>query len=305
MKRILAYLYLPLAALYLYLSVVFPTDQATIARRHLSLAQARLVSLSVAIPLLVIWLLAFYGAYRLKRYSVSIRKHADGPPFMQLAMGMWLLAVYLPVQLVGRALLHTLTRSHPDALTAANIVLTYVGLGLLLEAFIFVSHAARGLAELAKVKSSLRAVYGMALVFIGLSVLYGHVAFTTHGHIPPSNWLVASQQSIPLLLRVVTVMVPYLFMWFIGLLAVYELWLYQRQVTGVFYRQTLRLLSAGLVSVVLVTIGIQFAIATAATLQTLRFRFVLLLVYTLIVLLGVAFVLLGRGVRRLEQLDKA
>jgi len=304
MKRLLLYVYAPLTALYLLMSVIYPMDHETMVRRHLTLGQARVASLAIAIASVVIWLLSFYGARRLQEYSQGIKKAPDGEAFTRLAQGVWLLALYLPMRALVKILLNYLVRNHPGLQGAVNDVIIYVTLLLPLVGFVVISQAAWSLARLAKVKMSLSEIYTLSLVYITLGVTYSYVSFTAQGHIPPSNWLVTSLDSIPLAFRIVTVIVPYLFMWFIGLLAVYDLYLYQQQVKGIFYRQSLRWLSSGLMAVIVVSIAIQFATAMAPSLQKLSFRGVLLLVFGLIIILGAAFAVIAKGVRRLKKLDE-
>src|SRR5260221_7255730 len=113
MKRVLLYFYIPVVTLYVALAIVFPTDPGTIARRHLTLGQARFMALSVAVPLIIIWLLALYSTWRLKEYSNRIKGYHDGTAFEKLASGMQLLAVYLPLRSVVKVSLNYFAHLYP------------------------------------------------------------------------------------------------------------------------------------------------------------------------------------------------
>lgn len=303
MKRMLLYIYLPLIALYLCLSVAFPIDPETLTRRNLDPTQARLLSLSVSIPLIIVWLVALYGSQRLKDYSRSIKNSLDGPPLIKLATGLQIIALYLPLRAVARAVFNYLAHLYPSLSTMTNVVVTYLSLLVPLIAFILISQATRELTRVAKVRTSLMAFYGLGIAFIALSVWYCYISFTTQDNIFPLNWLVTTQQDIPLLLRTITVTIPYLFMWLIGLVAVCEIYLYQRRVKGIFYRRSLRLLSIGLATVVLVSILIQVLTLVAADIQHLSLRWVLAIAYSLILVLGGGFVIIAKGVQRFRKLD--
>ena len=304
MRHLLTYVYPPLTALYLFLVTIHPIDDATMERRGLSLAQAQIAGLSVAIPMVIIWWLAFYGALHLYEYSRSIRRAPDGPPFFKLSIGMLLLAWYLPVRMAAKAILNYSAHLYPSFSNVVDVTITYVNLLVPVIAFVVIGFAVRDLSKLANIKTSLRTNYILGLAFISISVALCYVTFAVTDTIAPNNWLATSQTAIPLPLRVVTVTIPYLFMWFVGLVAAYEMYLYQRQIKGVFYRQSLRLLSAGITSVILASIAIQFLTVTAGRLQHLPFGVILGIAFSLILLVGVAFMMISRGVQRLKRLGE-
>ncbi len=304
MKRMIFYFYLPLIAWYVFMLIIFPVDQATIARRGLSPIEARVFSLSVAVPLIVIWLIAHYGSWYLSEHGRSIKKYPDGLPLMKLGTAMQLLALYLPIRTVIKITCNYLAQLWPSILSVTNIAITYINLVIPLVAFILISQAAHDLGKLAKVRASLRSIYILSLAFIGLGVLYCYAVFTVTGSIPPTNWLITTMEPIPLPIRIVTVIIPYLFMWAIGLISVFKIYLYQQQVEGLIYRQSLKLLSAGLAAVILTSIALQFIIAVAPSIQNLPFGAILTLAYGCIMLLGAAFFTIALGVGRLRKLEE-
>lgn len=303
MKRKTIFIYLLLTAFYLFMTYTFPVDQATIDRRHLSLTQARIISLSIALPMILVWFMALYCSLKLYTYSQNIKKSSDGAVLMQLALGVQIIAWYLPIRALVKIVLNYTASRHPGSLTAMNAIITYVNLIIPLVAFVIISRATYALGRLAKIKNSLGIIYGLGLTIILLAVAYCYASFRTEGTIAPSNWLVTTQAAINLPVRTLTIVIPSLFMWFIGLVSVCQIHLYQKQIKGVVYRQAWRQLSIGLMAVILLSIVIQFLTATAASLQNLPFAAILVIAYCCILLLGLAFVVMARGVQQIKKLD--
>jgi hypothetical protein len=303
MKRIFTYVYAPLIVIYLALSVVYPTDPATIARRGLSIGEARFIALTVAVPLVIVWLFAFYGSWRLKAYAKSIEQHPDGAAFIKLATGIQLIALYLPIRSVTKILLNFLAYHHPSLTTATNLIITYINVLIPLVAYMLIGQAAHRLCVLGKVHVSLRARYSLTLVFSILAVTFCYTSCSSDS-LSPSDWLVVTQYNITPALRLLTIVIPYVFMWFVGLMAVYEIASYQTSVKGVFYRQSLRLLSIGLALEILASIGTQYVTAIASTLRSLPTGLVLSIAYTFLLVVAVAFIMIARGVDRIKKLEE-
>jgi hypothetical protein len=304
MRRILLFVYMPLITVYLLMSLLYPTDPATIHKYHLDLTAARAVSLGVAIPFIAIWLIAFYGSYALKEYSLRIKRHRDGAAFVMLATGVQITALYLPIRAVTKAVLNYTAHLHPVLAPYTTTVITYVNLLFPLVGFICINRAAKQLTDMAKARASLRALHLLGLTFIGLGVLYCYVIFTSKGDIAPTNWLITTQQYIPTFLRITTVMIPNLYMWLVGLIAVYEIYLYQKYAQGVLYRQALRLLSIGLAAVIASSILLQFITALSPHLTKLSLRNTLVITYSMLFLLGAAYITIARGVQQFKKLDE-
>jgi hypothetical protein len=304
MKRKITVTYVLLTAFYLFMTFIYPVDQATTDRRHLSLAQARFIGLSFALPMIIVWFVALFCSFALFEYSRKIKKSADGKVLAKLAFGVQLIAWYLPLRAIIKIVLNYIASRYPSLLNAANDIITYVNLVVPLIAFVIISRATFELGRLAKIKHSLRAIYGLGLTTIILGVGYCFASFRVEDTIAQSNWLITPQTALSLPVRTLTIVIPTIFMWFIGLVAVYQIHLYQKQVKGIVYRQLWHLLSMGLIAVILLSIAIQFITVTAASLQSLPFAAVMVIAYCLLLLFGLAFIMMARGVRQINKLDE-
>jgi hypothetical protein len=279
-------------------------DRATIAHRHLTSLGSHVVGLSIAIPVIIIWWLAFYGSQKLYDYSQTIKKSKEGASFVALAKGFQLLAIYLPVRVVVRTIFVILEQSHPSITHAATVVIIYLNIIFPLVAFMLISWAARQLSLIAKARTSFAGLNILVLIFSALSIVYSYVSFMGSSRAASANWLLTSEYGIPLPMRMFTIMIPCLFIWFVGFLAIYHIYLYQRYVKGIVYKQLLNGLTTGLSLVVFISIALQFLTLSAASLQQLRFSSVLVLAYLVLFAAGLAFVQVALGVRRLKLLDE-
>jgi hypothetical protein len=102
-----------------------------------------------------------------------------------------------------------------------------------------------------------------------------------------------------------TVVAPYLFIWFLGLLATYEIYLYQKNVDGICYRQCLRWLSLGLVVGTIGSISIIYLTTMAANLQHWPLVVVVSIAYIALIVTGGAFIMIAQGVERFKMIEEA
>src|SRR6185437_3372308 len=82
------------------------------------------------------------------------------------------------------------------------------------------------------------AIRALIFVFIILGVLFLH--FVVRNQSSSAN-----PYYLPLYPLMLTVIAPYLYIWIIGLLGMYDLWLYMHHVKGFLYRKGLQNLIAG------------------------------------------------------------
>ncbi len=305
MKRFIALVYLPLTIVYLAMSIIYPTDPKTIAARHLSIGEARVIALSLAIPLVIIWLFAFYGSWRLKQYSDGIKQFKDGKAISILANGILILSLYLPIRAVSKILLNYLAYLHPSLTNCTNLVITYINVLLPLIAYLLISQAARKLLSQAKVVLSLKSIYGLILLFCIIGAIYFNNVSSMAEKLNPSDWLVSVDYGMVMPIRILTIIVPFLFMWTIGIFAAYEIYLYQKNVKGLFYRQSFTLLSIGLILEIVASFLSQYVTTFGESLRKLPTAASLIIVYAVLILLAVGYALIASGVRKLKKLESS
>lgn len=291
-----------LAIFYTALIFVLPVSPATTASYHLSELEYRVVEFAVALPTLAVWLAAFVSYASLRGYARYIRKTPEGIYYDQLAEGLTWLAWSLPVSTITRAVLNAIAVNHPAFHAGSVIIGDYISLILPLIAFSVIANASRGLLGTVKIKPALLNSKAIVAGFMALGVFY---CILTFRHFDLSS--LGSTQNpyfLPIWLMVLTVTVPYLYAWFMGVLAAFEITLYRRHVAGVLYKQPLGLLVGGLLIVILSSMAVQymFSISPPSDHLVLNVQLVFSMIFR--VIRGVGFVLIILGARRLQKIEE-
>jgi hypothetical protein len=140
------------------------------------------------------------------------------------------------------------------------------------------------------------------LVFVVGGVLYCYLTFRRFD--PSSLGSTNNPYALPIWLMLLTVIIPYLYAWFVGLLAAYEITTYTKQVRGVLYKQALHLLVIGLLAVIIGSITLQYvsSVAPAAGHLTLNYRLLLITLFRVVD--GIGFVLIAIGALRLRKIEE-
>lgn len=294
--------YLWVALFYALLIFFLPASTATRHEYHLSAIEYHIVSFAVAIPSLMVWLAAFVGYAEMREYARSVRKTPEGIYYDQLAGGCMWLAWSLPISTIIPMLLNALANSHPGFHSTAIIMSNYLSLALALIAFSVIAGASRGLLGSVRVKLSLVNARLLIVGFLLLGVLY--CFFTFRRFDLSSIGSTHNPYYLPIWLMVVTLVVPYLYAWFMGILASFELTLFSRHVRGVLYRQPLTLLISGLLTVIFSSVALQYITSVQPSVGHLVFNYRLAFVLLFRLIGGGGFVLLALGASRLRKIEE-
>ena len=278
--------------------VLFPApDHTTLVKYHLSALAMRLILLTLIIPEAAIWFAAFYGSYKLQRYSQLIKGSEDGRHIARLAHGLLLLAIGLPTAAIVGGTLSIIAAHNPGFTATSTVISNYLSIVFPLLAFVWISRGAWGLSELSKARPSLRifnlvviAALLLGIIFCCLIVL-DHTKLRATYHMSPE-------------LVMLTLGVPYIYMWFLGLFSVAELREYSRTVRGIVYRKGWRQLISGIASIIVLSIALQYLGTLSTWLTSLSLAWLLLLLYVLLLLLTGAYIVVALGAQRLTNIEE-
>lgn len=291
-----------LVLIYGYLTFGLPPDPRTLAIYKISEAKSRLVSLSVAAPLIAIWSLAFYGFSTFKEYARSIHKSPDGVALSKISNGLMVLAVSLPVSSILSSSMNLYSRTHPDFRQTALVVSGYFTIFVYLAAFIIMANGSRRLLKITKrnfdFADQLLAIFG----FFVISGLYIYMTLRNTWSAPATA--VNLVHVVPTQLVVATIILPYIFIWFSGFLAAARVSLFRLLVQGVIYRQSLRNLSLGIGLVVIGSIASQFFGSIGTTILKLSLSKILLIVYLLLAIIAAGYTMIAFGARKLKKFEE-
>jgi hypothetical protein len=207
------------------------------------------------------------------------------------------LAYWLPITTTISTISDYFVDNHASYTAPIGIFHNYLTLLLPLVGFIYISIGARKLSELTKHRMSLRDINILVITLALIAVTYTFLMVTTNNQLRDSYHM---PQSVMLL----TVALPYIYMWSIGLLAVYEIHHYQMNAPGVVYRKSWRMLALGLGSIITVTIFLQYLITISEKLTKLSLSRILLLVYALLIMIAISYILIAIGVRTLKRIEE-
>ncbi len=291
-----------LAVLYLLLIFALPGNKQVMQLHNLSTYEYHILQLLIGLPLLVVWFTAFYGYSKLEIYTESIRRSPEALGFKRLTQGCTWIAWSLPIHAITSLLSNTVSDNHSGFGAAVIIVGNYVDTLLPVVAFTLIGLASRQLFDQAKITLSGISIRGITTLFLLGGVLYCYLVFRQFSGAGLSS--THNPYHMPIWISVLTLIVPYLYAWFAGLLAVYELIAYGRQVKGVLYRQAVHMLELGLLAMIFGSIAAQFARSAQLSAEHLLFNTPLVFNLIFQFISGLGFVMIALGAMRLKKIEE-
>lgn len=296
-------LFILFSVIYLAQSALIKPDKATLDKYHLSMAQVIVLTMTVAIPYLVIWFIGLVGYLRFQSYANSIAHTKDGEAFKTMAQGILLLTLWLPLSAVLGDVITQYYRMHPSSTAAMVNINNYFNLLLLFPAFILLNVGASDLLPLIKRKNH-SLPQRPIMIGLCLAAAYTFLVFHDPARQFPTKTVPVASYYLPDWAIFFTVVVPRLIMWFLGAQAVYTISLYRNKVKGTLYKQALDNLARGIAWVVLTTIVLRCFQSLSGPLERLSVGLILLLVYTLLVIIAIGYILIAKGARRLQRIEE-
>lgn len=289
--------YVTLVLVFTAIMLLPAPDHATLVKYHLTSLALRLILLTLIIPEAAIWFAAFYGSYKLQRYSQLIKESEDGRQIRRLAHGLLLLAIGLPTAAIAGGILSIIAAHHPGFTAASTVTSNYLNIIFPLLAFIWISRGAWGLSELSKARPSLRVFNLVVIATLLLGIVFCCLIVLDHAELRKTYHM--SPQLVML-----TLGAPYIYMWFLGMFSVAELREYSRTVGGIVYRKGWRQLIGGIASIILLSIALQYISTLTTWLTSLSLAWLLLLLYVLLMLLTGAYIVVALGAQRLTNIEE-
>jgi hypothetical protein len=294
--------YAILAIVYVLLIFLLPGNQSIMQEHRLTTTEYHILQFLVGLPLMAVWFMAFYGYAKLGEYARSIKKTPEASGFGRLAQGCAWIAWSLPIHSIVSLVIRAFGNAHPGFKPAGIIIINYTDLLFPVVGFTLIGAASRHLFDRAKMNLSAASIRGLTLLFVAGGVLYCYLTFSRFTGI--GLGATSNPYHMAVWLTVLTVIVPYLYAWFVGLLAVYELVSYGRHVRGVLYRQAMHMLVMGLLTMILGSIAFQYS----RSLQPGDGHLVLgsYLLFSLIfqVITGIGFAIIALGASRLKKIEE-
>ncbi|HEX7259536.1 MAG TPA: hypothetical protein VF272_01235 [Candidatus Saccharimonadia bacterium] len=265
--------------------------------------QFRAIQISVIIPVIIIWSVALWGSLKFKRYAQNIIESQDGQALHSVANGLIALVFGLALNSMIQAVQPLLRGS--SYFNEWVIFANYLELAVVLVSFYMIYRGALKLVSLVQFKGFARAQAGVILALVGLGTLYAWLlAMNPYRQASPDITRIVPLY-LPDWLIVVSIIVPYLLAWYMGLMAAMSILLYQRNAPGIIYRRSARHLSFGMLAIATSSVLLQMLSAIGPSLSHLGLNSILLILYLLIIAYGFGHIMVAYGAKQLAKLEEA
>lgn len=291
-----------LTSLYLLLVFSLPANQSTMEAYNLTSFGYSVVYFSLALPSLTAWFAAFFGYSKLSEYAASIKNTEEGTDFKKLALGAGWLAWSMPVGSILTLIMIGIGNKAEGFHSTAVILSNYINLLLFLTAFTIIGNASRSLVARSRLQFTPQSSRFIMSMFVLAGVTYcflsfrwfdmGNLGSTANPYFLPFGWVL------------LTITIPYLYVWFVGLLSAYEINIFRRYVTGLLYKKALRYLVAGFTLVIISSIALQYVITTDPRFGIIAFDWRLLCALAFRIVRAIGFVMLILGALKLKKIEE-
>lgn len=295
--------FIALIILYLSLTLAIPPDASVLTRYNLRPPQLAMLRLSVSVPLVIIWLIALYGFICIYRYANSIRTHKDGKAFMTISNGLGVLTFGLPIQSISTAYFNYLGRSTPHLEATTTIISNYIGLGIILLGFYILNKGAKKLNGQVRADTTGSPLRLWKMLLAMFSALYIYLVLHNPARSHPTQTVSRAAYYLPDWLILSTIVLPYIFVWYLGAQSAYYIYLYQKRVPGKLYRQALRLIAGGIVGVVIASMLVRFMASQTTYLNSVGLRAIFAIIYILLISISVGYLFVAAGARKLHKME--
>src|SRR5581483_126611 len=233
-----------LVLIYLGFSLLVAPSKAALKTYHLSVGGARAITISFVVPLVLVWTAGLFGSLKMRQYAKLVKGSPEAHGLNILSLGLLLLVLTQPMASDLSSLVGQITKHSADALPTLTIINNYIQIILMAAAMASIASGASNLSALAKRRNNEtleRLLWALGLIVF--SILYGYflVAHRLQG---PAGY---NPYFMPNWLVLLTIAVPYLFFWYLGLYASLCIFKYQLNVKGLIYKRSLVYIAGGIV----------------------------------------------------------
>jgi len=304
-RTFITILFILLAISYVVLTLTLPPDAHTLTKYNLTPSQAKQLSLTVALPYVAIWFAALYGSLKFKVYTSAINRSSDGRGLASIANGLLTLAFSLPIVTIASNLATYESNKHPSTRPTMTILSNYLSLVILLGAFYLIFRGAKQLKKvLLTYRDNLPRAEVLPLLFIVLSVTTAYLTMHNPARQHPAGAAHVASYYLSDWWLLVTIVLPYIIVWYIGFTAVWYIRLYAQLVPGVLYRRALSYVANGIFIIVLSQMVLRLLTSLNGWLENRTLKFLLLLIYVLLIIIGSGYIVIVRGSKKLAKIEE-
>lgn len=298
-----------LALIYAGLTIFIPSDKVSLTKYDISETQAKTIALTFVLPYILIWFIALYAYIKLQNYHQLIKKSDDGKALKVISQGLLALALWMSLSAIVGALTTFIGRENPDLRPTMVILSNYFNLAFVLLGTMLIYRGARCLYASVKKKGSLLSFWqqhpSSAVILLTVSGVYAFLTLTSPTRAVAGAPGERAIYYLPDWLLILTVILPSIIVWYLGFKAAILVYDYREIVPGIIYKKSLALLASGL----MVTIGsfmiLRYIVSVSNILSGSTLKIILAIFYIWILAIGIGYILIGLGAKKLQKLEDA
>lgn len=288
-----------LSLAYVALTVLAPVRGNTF---DLNNTQLHLVQLTFVVPILFIWFLIVFGGIRFKNYALLIKGSQEARGLSLVADSLLLIAFGgIVVNLFG------LLRTYVGLQFTEEFAITrnYLNLALQLASYGLLYIGSRRMVKSVEEKSpASHRVILPQLIVAGLVAVYAALMFTNQYRNATPDPTKFTSFYLPDALLLLTIIVPYAFVWTIAAGALVNLRIFANGVKGIVYRDAIRRLVLGMTFVVGFAIALGMLSSLSGIFAGSSLQFVLAFIYIILILYATGFLIIASGARKLSRIEE-
>jgi len=285
-----------LYAVAILLALAVPPTAMTLHNLGVTVPIYKLIVFTVLIPYGLVWAMAFYAYDKLQAYQQTIAKTAEGKGYGSIVRGLRVLAWGLILSAILSMLLNLIAHFAPEFDGAQTVISRYVSLIVTGAAFILIQDGTYALVKTVGARWTNTGIRMMIIISTVIGTFFLKlVSDNQSGQTNPYHL------SFPILL--VTVIIPYICIWAIGITCAYDIRVYARKSHGVLYKRALDLFSGGLALVILASVASQYITAAFMHQGGFSLGALLILVYALLVVEAAGLGLVATGAKQLKRIE--
>jgi hypothetical protein len=278
----------------------FAPDTPSSAHFDIHGTERFIVDLTILIPVLLIWLMAAYGVTTFKNYSIMLKGTKEGTGIDLIADGLLVTLSYFVISSLFSSLMPYLIHyRHYDSLAVVHDHLAPL---FSLVAFFLLY---RGSSLLRQVTPFSTWTASTIWALIGYGIFVAAFVFDFATNAIGGGPLRTAIDVLPHEVLLMTLILPYVIAWFLGVLACINIAKYANHVKGSLYRRALRDLVLGISGIAIFVMVIQLISYANRYFSRWSLGPILAILYALIILYGIGFVFVASGAKKLARIEAA
>ena len=289
---------------YIGLTFGISPDAAAQAKYNLDNTEIQILRLTLVLPIILIWALAFYGYAKFRDYALTVKDSKEGEGWLNLVRGLLGLALWLPLTSIIGSIGSYIYHKNPGLTETVIITMNYINLIIVLAAFVFLYKGARRLVGSVKTPAPATLAAESMVLLAALSGLFAYLTLSSPNKTVPVDEVTPAAYYLPDWLLVTTIVIPYIIVFYLGFKVVQHIHSYRKKVQGSIYKEALRYLGAGIGVAVISLMSLRYLTSVTSVFNDSALRTVLLLLYLLIFLIAAGYILIALGAKRLQKLEE-